>query len=383
VEIGSDKFILHLVPSGILSPDALCVIGNGVVVNPLALVEEMEGLEERGISIDSRLRISTRCHLLFNYHCMLDGLQEGSLGKRKIGTTKRGIGPAYGEKAHRTGIRAAELRHPERFEALFRDNAARFNRIFRNAGEAELDIDAEWEKVRVCAERLAPCVADTVLLLNRAADEGKEILFEGAQGMWLDIDYGTYPFVTSSNTTAGAACTGAGLPPSKIDRVLGVAKAYTTRVGSGPFPTELDDAMGEKLREIGAEFGATTGRPRRCGWFDAVATRYSVMVNGAAGIALTKLDVLDKMETLRICTAYDVDGKRVTDMPSDSDGIAKAVPVYEEMPGWMQDTTGIERIEQLPANAKAYIARLMELIGSKLEIVSVGPRRDQTMGVDG
>jgi adenylosuccinate synthase len=201
--------------------------------------------------------------------------------------------------------------------------------------------------------------------------------------MWLDIDYGTYPFVTSSNTTAGAACTGAGLPPSKIDRVLGVAKAYTTRVGSGPFPTELDDAMGEKLREIGAEFGATTGRPRRCGWFDAVATRYSVMVNGAAGIALTKLDVLDKMETLRICTAYDVDGKRVTDMPSDSDGIAKAVPVYEEMPGWMQDTTGIERIEQLPANAKAYIARLMELIGSKLEIVSVGPRRDQTMGVDG
>ena len=378
VEVGPDQFILHLIPSGIVREDALCIIGNGVVVNPLALYEEIEALQRRGIDVCGRLQISSRSQLVFQYHCLMDGLFEKKLGDNKIGTTKRGIGPAYADKVNRVGLRAADLGHPRRLQQRFAKQAAFYNRIFRDAGEPELDIEAEWLRLLPAVETLAPLVCDTVLTLNRAVAEGKEVLFEGAQGAWLDVDFGTYPYVTSSNTLAGAACTGSGLPPSKIDGVIGVAKAYTTRVGSGPFPTELPGALGEKIRQTGKEFGATTGRPRRCGWFDAVATRYAALLNGASDLAITKLDVLDDIETLRICTAYDVDGRRVTDMPSDPEDIAAAVPVYEEMPGWQSPTSEARTWDDLPARAQDYLRRLAELVEADIEILSVGPKREQT-----
>ena len=378
VEIGDRKFVLHLIPSGILRPEALCVIANGLVVSVTGLDEELDGLEAKGISISDRLFISDRCQLLFAYHCMADGLKEGQLGENQIGTTKRGIGPAYADKANRCGIRARDLQRPESFRRRFYAEGEKYNRLFADCGVEQLDLDAEWAKLERIARRLAPMVTDTTLLLNRAADEGKSILLEGAQGTWLDIDFGTYPFVTSSNTSVGGACTGTGLAPSRIDDVVGVLKAYTTRVGAGPFPTELDDETGEFMRRKGNEFGATTGRPRRCGWFDAVATRYAVMLNGVTGIALTKMDVLDEFETLRICTAYELDGQTVTDMPADSEDLARAKPIYEEVPGWCQDTSSVTEYEQLPELARSYIDRLMELIGTRIQIVSVGPRRAQT-----
>lgn len=381
VEIGSEKFVLHLVPSGILRPSALNIIGNGVVVDPVALWDEIDALQQRGVAVSSRLRLSNRSQLIFAYHCMMDAFREGRLGERKLGTTRRGIGPAYADKVSRTGLRASAMAEPARMEALFRAQAEEYNAVFRHGGGPVLDIDAEWARVAVVLPRLVPLLDDTVLLVNRAAAEGKEVLFEGAQGTWLDIDYGTYPFVTSSNTTAGAACTGGGLAPNRIDRVVGVLKAYSTRVGSGPFPTELTDATGQLLRSRGSEYGATTGRPRRCGWFDAVATRYAVMVNGASRVALTKMDVLDTLETLRICTAYQIGERRVTDMPVDSAALEQAVPVYEEMPGWQADTTGARSYRELPKRARAYVARLMELSGARLHVVSVGPKRDQTFVV--
>ncbi len=381
VEVGDEKFVLHLIPSGILRPEALCVIGNGVVVNPLALLEEMEGLRARGIDLEGRLQLSTRAQLVFDYHCRLDGLLESKLGDSKIGTTKRGIGPAYADKVNRVGIRAALLCHPELLEARFRTQAAFQNKIFADAGEPVLDIDAEWARLKPAAAALAPFVHDTVLTVNRAAAAGKEVLFEGAQGTWLDVDYGTYPYVTSSNTTSGAACTGGGVAPSRIQHVVGVAKAYTTRVGSGPFPTELEDETGELMRSVGAEFGATTGRPRRCGWFDAVATRYAAMVNGVDGVAFTKVDVLDSFKTIKICVAYDLNGQRVTDMPSDCADITAAVPVYEEFEGWQASTCEAQSQADLPARAQAYLARLSELIEAPASIVSVGPKRSQTFAV--
>jgi adenylosuccinate synthase len=381
VEIGAEKFVLHLVPSGILREGTQNIIGNGVVVNPVALWDEIDALQRRGVAVSSRLRLSGRSQLIFAYHCMMDGFREGRLGERQIGTTRRGIGPAYADKVSRTGIRASTMADPQRMEARFRAQAAEYNAIFQQAGGAVLDVDVEWAKVKAVLPHLVPLLDDTVLLINRAADAGKEILFEGAQGTWLDIDYGTYPYVTSSNTTSGAACTGGGLAPCRIDRVIGVLKAYSTRVGSGPFPTELQDATGELLRRRGGEYGATTGRPRRCGWFDAVATRYAVMLNGASRIALTKMDVLDSLEAIRICTSYQVDGRTITDMPADSDDVERAVPVYEEMPGWQQDTTGARSYRDLPKAARRYIARLLELTGTKLQIVSVGPQRDQTFVV--
>ncbi|MBT7301733.1 MAG: adenylosuccinate synthase [Victivallales bacterium] len=378
VEIGANKFVLHLIPSGILRPEAQCVIGNGLVVSVIGLQEELDGLEAKGIDISDRLFISDRCQLIFAYHCMADGLKEGQLGENKIGTTKRGIGPAYADKANRCGIRARDLQRPDVFRQKFYTEGEKYNRLFAEYGAELLDLDAEWAKLAAIAERLAPMVTDTTLLLNRAADAGKAILFEGAQGTWLDIDFGTYPFVTSSNTTVGGACTGTGMAPSRINEVVGVLKAYTTRVGAGPFPTELDDDLGESIRQKGGEFGATTGRPRRCGWFDAVATRYSVMLNGVTGIALTKMDVLDGLETLKICTAYELDGKVITDMPADSDDLARSKPVYEDIAGWCEATTGVTDYEQLPELAKAYIDRLMEVINARAQIISVGPRRAQT-----
>ncbi len=381
VEIGPEKFVLHLVPSGILREGVLNVIGNGVVVDPVALCREIGALEERGVSVTPRLKLSDRCHLVFAYHGLMDAYREGRLGDRQVGTTRRGIGPAYADKANRTGLRASMMREPGLMEAHFRAQAEEYNAVFRLGGGPLLDIDAEWGRVAAALPRLAPLLDDTVLIVNRAQDEGKRILFEGAQGTWLDVDYGTYPFVTSSNTTAGAACTGGGLAPNRVDRVVGVLKAYSTRVGSGPFPTELNDETGQLLRQRGGEFGATTGRPRRCGWFDAVASRYAVMLNGASRVALTKLDVLDGLETVRLCTAYQLDGRTLTEMPADAAVLDRVVPVYEEMPGWREDTTRARSYRELPRRARAYVARLMELVGSRLFVVSVGPRRDQTFVV--
>ena len=381
VEVGDQKFVLHLIPSGILRDDALCIIGNGVVVNPLSLQEEIDDLEKRGFNLEGRLQLSTRAQLVFRYHSMMDGLFENKLGDSKIGTTKRGIGPAYADKVNRVGLRAADLRHPDRLKDKFYTQAEFYNKIFVDAGESPLDVDSEWQAIEPVAAALAPRVCDTVATLNQVVREGKNVLFEGAQGTWLDVDYGTYPFVTSSNTTAGAACTGGGLAPCRIDSVLGVAKAYTTRVGRGPFPTELDDEAGAKLREIGSEFGATTGRPRRCGWFDAVATRYAAMLNGADSVAITKLDVLDHFETIKICTGYEVNGEVTDTMPSDIRDIEQSVPIYEEVEGWQESTENAHSWNELPGKTRDYLDRLAELIESKPKIISVGPRRDQTFTV--
>lgn len=383
VEIGDDTFVLHLIPSGIFREQAQCVIGNGVVVDPLVLVEEMAGLEARGVKFDGRLEISTRSHLIFKYHRALDGLRESLCSEgTKIGTTKRGIGPAYSDKAARCGIRAVEMLDTKRFEARFRQQAAYYNTIFQGYKLDPLDVDAEWELVKKAAARLIPFVKDTVLSVNRAAKAGKCLFFEGAQGMLLDVDYGTYPFVTSSNTTSGGACTGSGLSPKYIDQVVGVMKAYSTRVGEGPFPTELDgDPQGAKLRKVGNEFGATTGRPRRCGWFDAVSCRYSCMVNGVDKLAITKLDVLDSFEELKVCVAYEVDGVKLADMPSDTDDIIKAKPVYETLPGWNTSTRDARSFKQLPPAAQAYLTYIAKLVDAQIGIVSVGPNRSQTFYV--
>jgi adenylosuccinate synthase len=381
VEVGDEKFVLHLIPSGILHDGCKCIIGNGVVVNPLALEEEIAALEERGYEVRKNLQLSTRSQLVFCYHCQMDGLFESQLGENKIGTTKRGIGPAYADKVNRVGIRASELRNLATLEKRFRTQAAFYNTIFEEAGQDPVDIDAEWAKLADVASRLAPMVADTVLSLNQAMKNGCSILFEGAQGTWLDVDYGTYPYVTSSNTTAGGACTGAGIAPSHIEHVVGVAKAYTTRVGEGPFMTELDDEVGEELRRAGGEFGATTGRPRRCGWFDAVATRYSAMINGADQLAVTKLDVLDDFDIIRICTAYELDGERITDMPTSLDEIQRVKPLYEDFPGWKQTTTEATCWDELPQKTQEYLELVSKLVRVPLKIISVGPRRDQTFFV--
>jgi adenylosuccinate synthase len=384
VEIGDKKFVLHLIPSGIFRDGALCVIGNGVVVDPIVLVGEIKNLRSQGFDIiPEKLQISTRTHLIMPYHREMDAMREAALSDSdKIGTTKRGIGPAYADKAYRTGIRALEMNDLPRFEKSFRKQLEIYNAIFKANSMEELDADTEWAKLKEVAEFLAPFVKDTVLTVNRAAKAGKKILFEGAQGMWLDVDYGTYPFVTSSNTTTGGACTGSGLSPKYIEEVVGVMKAYTTRVGEGPFPTELECEMGEAIRKAGNEFGATTGRPRRCGWFDAVSSGYSCMINGVDELAITKVDVLDGLEEVKICVAYEVDGRKVYDMPSDTEDIKKAVPVYESMPGWKESTCDCRSFEELPVNAQKYLRRIADLVDARIGIVSVGPNRDQTFYVD-
>ena len=382
VEIGNEKFVVHLVPSGIFRPEAQCIIGNGVVVNPLVLIQEMAELQERGICFDNRFEISTRSHLIFKYHSLMDGLKEQQRNPgEKIGTTKRGIGPTYADKASRRGIRALEMLNIARFEKRFREEAEYYNTFFKSYGTELVDIEDEWDKLKKAVEILTPYIKDTVLTINRAADAGKNILLEGAQGMLLDVDYGTYPFVTSSNTTTGGACTGSGLSPKRIDSVVGVMKAYCTRVGEGPFTSELDDKDGEEIRKIGREFGATTGRPRRCGWFDAVSAKYSCMVNGVDKLAITKLDVLDSFETIYICTAYEVDGVRWDDMPSDTDQISRAIPIYESMPGWNSPTTSANSFNELPENAQKYLIRIAKMVNADIGIISVGPNRSQTFSV--
>ena len=380
VEIGDEHYVLHLIPSGIFRPNVVNVIGNGLVVDVLGLVEEMKGIAAKGFPVDN-IRLSNRAQLIFEYHKRADALKESSAGTKKIGTTKRGIGPAYADKMNRTGIRGIDLTRPERLEEQFRAEAAKYNKQFAEHGIAPLDIDAEWERVREAADYLKDYVCDTVYLINDAIKSGRKILCEGAQAALLDIDHGTYPFVTSSNTVSGGACTGAGIAPQKIRDVWGVIKAYTTRVGEGPFPTELFDQDGETLRQVGHEFGATTGRPRRCGWFDAVAGRYACMVDGVNKLAVTKLDVLDSFDKIGVCVAYEIDGKVTKKFPASVEELAAARPVLEWLPGWKQDISGVSSYDELPENAKKYLERITELVDSELAIVSVGPRRDQTFEI--
>ena len=376
VEIGSERYVLHLVPSGIFRPGVRCVIGNGLVVDPVALVEEIEGIRARGITADN-LELSDRAQLIFVYHKRADALNEKGAA-RKIGTTGRGIGPAYCDKMRRSGIRGIDLCKPEVLSTKFRAEAARYNKIFADAGAELIDIEKELALVLEAAAKLAPLVRNTAYTIAEAVKDGKKILCEGAQGGLLDVDHGTYPFVTSSNTISGGACTGAGIPPTAVRNVYGVIKAYTTRVGEGPFPTELFDADGELLRARGREFGATTGRPRRCGWFDAVASRYSCMLSGVNKLVVTKLDVLDEFDEIAVCTAYEIDGVRTTEFPAAVEDLEKVKPVYEMMPGWKTALDAVTSPEGLPENARKYLARMAELIGAEIEIISVGPRRDQT-----
>ena len=376
VEIGAERYVLHLVPSGIFRPGVRCVIGNGLVVDPIALVEELEGIRARGIAADN-LELSDRAQLIFIYHKRADALNEKGAA-RKIGTTGRGIGPAYCDKMRRSGIRGCDLCKPEILSAKFRAEAARYNKIFAEAGAEEIDIEKELALVLEAAAKLAPLVRNTAYTVAEAVKQGKKVLCEGAQGGLLDVDHGTYPFVTSSNTISGGACTGAGIPPTAVRNVYGVIKAYTTRVGEGPFPTELFDADGELLRARGREFGATTGRPRRCGWFDAVASRYSCMLSGVNKLVVTKLDVLDAFDEIAVCTAYEIDGVRTTEFPAAVEDLERVKPIYEMMPGWKTELDAVTSADQLPENARKYLARMAELIGADIEIISVGPRRDQT-----
>ena len=381
VEIGAEKYVLHLLPSGILHPGKICVIGNGLVVDPPALLNEITELEQRGIAVAGRLFVSDRAHLVLPYHRNLDaGRERQASGERKIGTTRRGIGPAYADKALRTGLRMADLVHPE-FAAMLAPRVEEAGRTLQALGGAPVDGAEILAAYAAAAERLRPHVTDTIALVNRAARDGKSILFEGAQGTMLDIDFGSYPFVTSSNATAGGASVGSGLPPHRIDRVIGVTKAYTTRVGEGPFPTELFDETGETLRREGGEFGATTGRPRRCGWFDAVVARYSAMVNGVDSWAMTKLDVMDSLKTVKICVAYECGGERLDTVPASARRLAACAPVYEEMPGWQASTRDATRMADLPARARAYVDRLCALTGVKLGMLSVGPGRHSTIRI--
>lgn len=375
---GAKKYVLHLIPSGILRPGKVCVIGNGVVVDPVSLVGEIQGLRAEKIRIGRNLLLSDCAHLVLPYHRELDALREKKKGRNKIGTTKRGIGPAYGDKAARTGLRVGDLIQPEVFSEKLRKKIAENNSILKAFGQAPLSFKRINEAYLDAARVLRPFVTNTVVYLHEALKSGKEILFEGAQGTFLDIDHGTYPYVTSSNTTAGGACTGSGVPPHRMDRVLGVMKAYTTRVGEGPFPTEASDIT-DMLHAMGREFGATTGRARRCGWFDAVATRYSAMVNGIDELAVTNVDGLDTVETIRICTGYRLGRKLLEVPPTDHRQLADCRPVYIEMPGWRTPTDQARTWNDLPGKARAYLEKLASLTEARLRIVSVGASRDQTI----
>jgi adenylosuccinate synthase len=378
VLIGSRKYILHLVPSGILRRGKSCVIGNGVVVDPVGLVEEIEGLRKLGVKTRGNLFLSETAHLVMPYHRELDAQREVLKGKNKLGTTKRGIGPAYGDKAARTGLRVLDLIVPDRFAARLADKIKENNEVLKAFGAAPLSYRQVLGTYRKAGDYLKPYVTNTVVLLQEAMQRGKDILFEGAQGTFLDIDHGTYPYVTSSNTTAGGACTGSGVPPHRIDRVVGVMKAYTTRVGEGPLPSE-NAQLADLLHGMGREFGATTGRPRRCGWFDAVATRHATMVNGIDDLAVTNLDGLDTLETIKVCIAYRDGRTRHDHVPNDVEVVARCEPVYAEFPGWRSPTQAVRQWKQLPPKARTYLKALAELTGARLSIASVGPDRDQTI----
>ena len=381
VVIGDQKYALHLLPSGILTPSCIPVIGNGVVIDPAVLLEEIRGLNERGVDT-SQLKISTNAHLITPYHRTIDKVSERFLGKAKIGTTGRGIGPAYADKINRIGIRVQDLFDPsilrQKIEGALRDKNQVLIKVFNRKG---IEVDDVLKEYLEYAEILRPYVTDTSLLLNQALDKGETVLLEGSQGTLLDVDHGTYPFVTSSNPTAGGASTGSGIGPTRISRVIGILKAYTTRVGSGPFPTELFDEDGEKLRSIGGEVGVTTGRARRCGWFDAPIARYAVRVNGLTDFFLTKLDVLTGWEKIPVCVAYEIDGKRVEELPASQTDFHHAKPIYEYLPGWSEDISNAKNISDLPAHAQAYINFLEKISGAPMSAIGVGPGRDQTIVV--
>jgi adenylosuccinate synthase len=376
VYVNGRKFVLRLIPSGILHDGIICVIGNGVVVDPQALFAEVDELAGAGIHVDGRLFVSDKAHLILPYHRDLDLLSEARRGERKIGTTSRGIGPAYEDKIARRGIRVGDLADPDALEQNVRDNVLARNRLVH---DSTMDWKPVLDRLLEFGDRLRPMVRDVSLMLAEAMRGGKAILFEGAQGTLLDIDHGTYPYVTSSNASIGGVCTGLGVGPRAIDAVMGVVKAYTTRVGEGPLPTELTGPMGDRLRDSGNEYGAVTGRPRRCGWYDAVAVRYGVRINGLDALALTKLDVLDGLERIEICTAYQCGSKTLTEFPSDLAQLAACQPVYEAMPGWSTPTKGARRFSDLPENARRYIARLEEISGVPAVIVSTGSERDDTI----
>ncbi len=379
VVVGDEKYALHLLPSGFLSPGCTPIIGNGVVVDLAVLFEELEGLNARGVDT-SKLLISSSAHVIPSYNRTLDKVTERFLGKRQIGTTGRGIGPTYADKMNRVGIRISDLFDEDvlrdKVEGALNQKNQILTKIYNRRGA---EVEAVVAELRGYADRVAPMVADTGLVLNRALDAGEIVVFEAGQATMLDVDHGTYPFVTSSSATAGGASTGSGIGPTRIDRVVGVIKAYTTRVGEGPFPTELDDAVGEQLRKTGGEYGVTTGRPRRTGWYDAVVARYSGRVNGLTDLVLTKLDVLTGWEKVPVCVAYDVDGVRHDEMPIDQTAFAKATPIYEELDGWWEDISAVRRWDDLPVNARRYVEALEEMSGTRISSVGVGPDREATI----
>jgi adenylosuccinate synthase len=376
VYVNGTKFVLRLIPSGILHEGVTCVIGNGVVVDPEALFSEIDELARNGIHVGQRLIVSDKAHVILPYHRDLDLLAEARRGERKIGTTSRGIGPAYEDKIARRGIRIGDLANPTGLEQTVKDNVTARNRLVH---DSTMDWEGVYRALLGHAARLRPMIRDVSLFLDGAIRSGKSVLFEGAQGTLLDIDHGTYPYVTSSNASIGGVCTGLGVGPRAIDTVIGVVKAYTTRVGEGPLPTELTGEMGNRLRDSGNEYGAVTGRPRRCGWYDAVAVRYGVRINGLDALALTKLDVLDGLEQIQICTAYQCGSRVLKDMPSDVGQLAVCQPIYESWQGWSTPTKGVRRFEDLPENARRYIARLEEVSGVPAAIISTGSERDDTI----
>ena len=378
--INGEKTVLHLVPSGILREGVECMIGNGVVLAPDALLKEIEMLEARGVPARERLKVSASCQLILPYHVALDAAREKARGKQAIGTTGRGIGPAYEDKISRRGLRVGDLLNPEQFETKLRGIMEYHNFMLVNYFKCDaVDPDEVLAEAMKMAEIIKPMITDIPNRLAELRKAGKDVMLEGAQGTLLDIDHGTYPFVTSSSTTAGGACTGSGIGPRNLDYILGITKAYTTRVGSGPFPTELFDDVGAYIAKQGNEFGSTTGRPRRCGWYDAVSLRRAMHINSISGLCITKLDVLDGLETVRICTGYKLDGNIIDVPPVDTDEFSRCEPVYEDMPGWTESTFGVTSYDALPANAKAYLARLAEAVETPIDIISTGPDRDQTI----
>lgn len=380
VHIGSKKFVLKLIPSGILRPGVTAIIGNGVVVDPAALVQEMETLEAAGVDVQAQLRISNRAHVIFPFHRLVENISENRKDREAIGTTSRGIGPCYEDKIGRRGLRIADLMDSEIFSSMYQlvaEDKLTIAKAFHIEGT--LDMEGICRQYRELAERLRPMVCDTAALLNRAMAGGKQVLFEGAQGTMLDIDHGTYPFVTSSSAAAGGACTGTGVPPTKINGILGVSKAYITRVGGGPFPSESLDEVGDSIRVAGSEFGSVTGRPRRCGWFDVPLLRYTATVNGFDSLIITKLDVLDHLDEIPVCTGYRLNGVVTEEMPATRSGLDGVEPIYERLPGWRIETKGTTRYEDLPAAAKRYLDFLETKAGVEVGCVSTGPERNETI----
>jgi len=384
VRVGGRRFILHLIPSGILRDGKVCVIGNGVVVDPEALLEEMAMLRREGVLVTpERLLLSHRAHVILPYHRILEAVLERELGERRVGTTMRGIGPAYEFKYGRRGVRLGELCEPDLLREKLAFIAKPLNRVLGAFDAEPVNPQLLYERYRELSEKIAPFVTDTVAYLNRAIAEGRTVLFEGAQGTMLDVDHGTYPFVTSSSASAGGAIVGTGVPPTRITAVLGVVKAYTTRVGEGPFPTELQDEVGRLLQQGGGEYGATTGRPRRCGWFDAFAVAYAVTLNGCTALALTKLDVLDPLPEIKICVGYRYRGRLLSEYPASCEVLRECEPIYETVPGWQTPTSGLTRYEELPPKAQRYIERLSQLVGCDIPLISTGAEREEMIVVPG